>query len=55
MPYALELANKGYSGAIRARKSIAAGANIVLGSVTYKGVAAAFGLPYEPVYEVLKV
>lgn len=54
MPYALALANKGYSGAIREHKSIADGANIVLGRITYKSVAEAFGLPYEPVYEVLK-
>ena len=53
--YALELANKGYSEAIRRHNSIASGANIVRGSITHKGVAEAFGLPYEPVYEVLKV
>jgi len=52
--YALELANKGYSAAIRQHTSIAAGANIVRGSITHKGVADAFGMPYEPVYEVLK-
>lgn len=52
--YALELANKGYSAAIRQHKSIAAGANIVRGKITHKGVADAFGMPYEPVYEVLK-
>lgn len=52
--YALELANKGYSAAIREHKSIAAGANVVRGTITHKGVAEAFGLPYEPVYEVLK-
>lgn len=52
--YALELADKGYSAAIRQHKSIAAGANIVLGAITHKGVAEAFGMPYEPVYEILK-
>jgi len=52
--YALELADKGYSDAIRQHRSIAAGANIVLGTITHKGVADTFGLPYEPVYEVLK-
>lgn len=54
IPYALELANRGYREAIRRHKSIAAGANIVRGTVTHAGVAAAVGLPYEPVYEVLK-
>lgn len=52
--YALELADKGFSRAIRQHKSIAAGANIVRGVITHKGVADAFGLPFEPVYEVLK-
>jgi alanine dehydrogenase len=55
IPYALKLADKGYSHAIRSNPHIAAGANIVLGSITHKGVAEAFGMPYEPVYEVLKV
>jgi alanine dehydrogenase len=52
--YALELADRGYSEAIRRHKSIAAGANIVRGTVTHEGVANAVGRPYEPVYEVLK-
>jgi alanine dehydrogenase len=54
MPYALALAGKGYSAAITQHRGIAAGANIVSGTITHKGVADAFGLPYEPVYEVLK-
>jgi alanine dehydrogenase len=54
MPYALELANEGYATAIQRRRSIASGANIVLGKITFKRVADAFGLPFEPVYEVLK-
>ncbi len=52
--YALKIADDGYSKAIRSNEHIAEGANIVLGSITHEGVAAAFGLPYEPVYEVLK-
>ncbi len=54
MPYALALADNGYASAIRHHRSIANGANIVLGRITYKSVADAFGLPFEPVYEVLK-
>ena len=53
--YAIEIANLGYSAAMRRHSGIAAGANIVLGTITHKGVADAFGMPYEPVYEVLKV
>ena len=52
--YALELADRGYSAAICKHASIAAGANIVRGTVTHESVAEAFGMPYEPVYEVLK-
>lgn len=52
--FALELANRGYAGAIRKYPSIASGANIVRGSITHQGVADAFGMAYEPVYEVLK-
>ena len=33
---------------------IAAGANVVEGKVTYKGVAEAFGLKYVPINELLK-
>jgi alanine dehydrogenase len=52
--YALELADLGYVKAIRRHKSIAQGANIVAGHITYEGVADAFGLPYVPVNKVLK-
>ena len=53
IPYALELANKGYAEAIRAHASIASGANILLGKITHAGVAEAFGLPHVPVLELL--
>jgi alanine dehydrogenase len=52
--YALALANKGLARAVREHASIAAGANIVHGSVTHSGVAEAFALPFVPVSEVLK-
>ena len=54
MPYALRLADRGYSAAITQFPGIAAGANIIKGTITHRGVAEAFGKPYEPVYEVLK-
>jgi alanine dehydrogenase len=53
IPYALELAGKGYADAIRAHASIASGANILLGKITHAGVAEAFGLPHVPVLELL--
>ncbi len=52
--YALAIADLGYRKAILRHTSIAAGANIVDGQVTHRGVADAFGLGYSPVEEVLK-
>jgi alanine dehydrogenase len=53
LPYALEIANKGWERAMRENPEIRAGANVVKGKVTYKGVAEAFGLEFAPVDEVL--
>lgn len=44
LPYAIEIANKGWEKAMRESKEIRLGANIVNGKVTYKAVAEAFGL-----------
>ena len=46
LPYAVEIANKGWKRAFRENAEIKLGANIVLGKVTCKGVAEAFGLDY---------
>ncbi len=46
LPYALEIANKGWKKACRKNNEIALGANIVQGHVTYEGVAEAFDLKY---------
>jgi len=53
LPYALELANKGWKQAANENHAIKTGLNIVNGHVTYKGVAEAFGLDYVPVDDVL--
>ena len=45
LPYALQLANKGWRQALRDNVAIRKGLNIVAGEVTYPGVAEAFGLP----------
>ncbi|EAY12402.1 Alanine dehydrogenase 2, putative [Trichomonas vaginalis G3] len=47
-PYALQIANLGWEAACRADKGLAQGLNIVNGKVTFKGVADAFNLPFEP-------
>jgi alanine dehydrogenase len=54
LPYALELADKGWKGAMLENKEIKLGANIIRGKVTYKGVADAFGLELTSVDEMLK-
>lgn len=48
IPYALELADKGYKTASIENLELAKGLNIVKGKVTYKGVAEAFNMKYEP-------
>jgi alanine dehydrogenase len=49
LPYAEEIASKGWKKAMRQNAEIKAGANVVEGKVTYKGVANAFGLKYESI------
>ncbi|GAB4441116.1 MAG: alanine dehydrogenase [Anaerolineae bacterium] len=46
LPYALEIANKGWQRAMRENPEIKLGANIINGSVTYKAVADAFDLEF---------
>ena len=53
LPYAVQLANKGWKQAALENHGIKTGLNIVKGKVTYKGVADAFGLEYTRVEEVL--
>ena len=53
LPYAIQLANKGYKIAALENPEIAKGLNVVEGKVTYKGVADAFDLSYEPFESVL--
>jgi len=53
LPYVVQIADKGYRQAILENNEIRKGANIILGRITYKNVAEAFGLPYTPVEEIL--
>ncbi|MBP7184692.1 MAG: alanine dehydrogenase [Saprospiraceae bacterium] len=53
LPYAIELANKGWKKACNDRRELKLGLNIVDGKVVHKGVSDAFGLPYTPVESVL--
>jgi len=54
LPYALQLANKGWKQACKENQELKLGLNIVQGKVVYKGVAEAFGLDYTPVESVLQ-
>jgi alanine dehydrogenase len=48
LPYAIELADKGWEKACHDNQDLAEGLNVVQGKVTFKAVAETFGLPYEP-------
>jgi alanine dehydrogenase len=52
LPYALEIANKGYMKAMKENKEILLGANVVNGKITCKSVADALNLPYTPINDI---
>lgn len=54
LPYAIQLANKGWKQACKENRELKLGLNVVEGKVTYKGVSEAFNLEYTPVEEFLK-
>jgi alanine dehydrogenase len=54
LPYAVQIANKGWQKACRENDEITPGLNVVKGKVTCKAVAEAFGLDYTPVDSVLE-
>lgn len=49
LPYAIQLADKGWRRACRENAELALGLNIVEGKVVYKSVADAWNLPFEPI------
>ena len=53
LPYAVEIANKGWKKAMKENEEIRLGANVVKGKVTYKAVADVFGLEYVPIEKFL--
>ena len=53
LPYALQLANKGWKKACIESKELKYGLNIIEGKVVYKAVSEAFNLPYTPVEKFL--
>ncbi|GGG02000.1 alanine dehydrogenase [Pontibacter amylolyticus] len=53
LPYAIQLANKGWKKACSDSEELKKGLNVVQGKVVYKGVAEAFNLEYTEVNSVL--
>ncbi|MCL2123332.1 MAG: alanine dehydrogenase [Desulfovibrionaceae bacterium] len=53
MPYALQLADKGWQAACRANSALAKGVNIARGVCAYEAVAAAQKLAYTPIEKLL--
>jgi len=53
LPYALEIANKGWKKAMQENSEIKLGANVVNGKVTYEGVANAFGFEHVSIDNLL--
>lgn len=53
LPYALNLANKGFVNAVNADNALAKGVNVYKGRVICLQVAAAVGIPYTPLAELI--
>lgn len=54
LPYALQIANKGWKKAMQKNPEIKGGANVINGKVTCKGVAQAFDLDYTAIDTLLE-
>jgi alanine dehydrogenase len=52
LPYALQLANKGWQKACKENEELKKGLNVAQGKVVYRGVADAWGLPFNEVESV---
>ncbi|MBF0203965.1 MAG: alanine dehydrogenase [Desulfamplus sp.] len=53
LPYALQIANKGWKKAMQENDEIKFGANVINGMVTYKAVAEAFNLEYTSISSLI--
>lgn len=54
LPYAIQLANKGWQKACNDNEDLKKGLNVVNGKIVYKAVADAWGLEYTPLQTVLE-
>ena len=53
LPYAVEIANKGWQKAMKENPEIRKGANVIRGQITFKGVADAFHMNLTPIDSLL--
>ena len=53
LPYAVEIADKGWKRAMKENPEIKRGANVIGGQITFKGVSDAFGMKLVPVDKLL--
>lgn len=53
LPYAIQLADKGWKQACADNEPLSLGLNVIGGKVVYHAVAEAFNLPYTPLSEIL--
>ncbi len=53
LPYAIELANKGWEEAVQANRELQLGVNVVRNTIVYQAVAEAFDMPYRDLHSVM--
>jgi alanine dehydrogenase len=53
LPFAIQLATKGWKKACQDNPALQLGLNIIQGKVVYKGVSDAFNLPLTPIENLL--
>ena len=53
LPYAIQLADKGWKKAAQENSDLVTGLNVIQGDIVYKAVAEAFAMPYTPVEKYL--
>ena len=53
LPYAIQLADKGWKKAAQENSDLVPGLNVIQGDIVYKAVAEAFAMPYTPVENYL--
>jgi len=53
LPYAIQLANKGWKKACQDNRELLLGLNVINGEIVYEGVAKAFNLPFAPAEKFL--